>query len=82
MDLIVRVRVDVNVGRLRRGQEFDTVLTPEMQARVSAGYVRILGHVTASVVAPQPAPAVRTADMGLVPDWEETSDGGRLADHG
>jgi hypothetical protein len=52
---VVLVRVEVNVDSMRRGDEREVELTPRTRKMISAGYLRILGHVS---LPPVLAPAV------------------------
>lgn len=52
---VVEVRVMVNVGALRRGDEGEVELTPEIQRLARSGYLRILGHVLPPVTVANPA---------------------------
>jgi hypothetical protein len=53
---VVLVRAEVNVDRLRKGDELEVELTPRTRKMISAGYLRILGHLSPPPVAAAPAP--------------------------
>ncbi len=64
---LVHVRVAVNVGSMRRGQELQLPLTEQVEGLSLAGYIQILGHVHLSAVAAPVAATPLPLGEGLSP---------------